>query len=163
MYPSILYHGSIFESKELKPSYLITKIKNQWDDTESNEYLYSTTDKNLAIMMGAAAECERMGAISVHTTENEFKAVWENAYPRSVLHYTKIYIYTITNDPKDKWIKVNNKNNLTVDEYKTKSIISKDNFTVEELDFKQWAKSNNINIIVTTQKHLQTPRTLSWK
>lgn len=160
MLPSVLYHGSRFKSTELKPSFLVTGKLVEWDGTESNRFLYAGTDKDLAIMMAAAAQAESQGAVEIHTTPTEFVALWDGSRPRSALFHLTIYLYTLNVLPEDNWVKVNNPNNPDVDEYKTQTTFSNKRFMVQIINWDDWCESKGIKVKIGDVK--KNPASLRW-
>lgn len=123
-----LYHGSNFNQKEIKPSYQHTGELEEWDDTESNEWLYATTDKELSGLMAIASYMGRHYLVNRFSTgdrsiEIEFEKGEDLSKANKELYNIPIVIYELQLD--DKWELVNNSNNQDVPEYKSKESFTK--------------------------------------
>lgn len=158
-----LYHGSGYKNKELKPGYLHTGKFIKWDITESNEYLYATTEKNIAIILGW------VGAINIkynckktQTNTTEIILHFDNDVKEKDIIHLPVYVYTIKYQEYDKWIKNNNEFNSLETEYKTKSIIASDNILkIENINMRQYLKDNNIKIKIINNSKNKTNDKLS--
>lgn len=119
-----IYHGSAYDQKELQPGFNHTKQLIQWDDVESNQYLYGTTDESQAIILGFAALLDRKyGLAEFHQRGKKITVVLADKTVQSLLGENFIvYLYSCNKD--NHWIKNNNpKNNLTT-EYRTQETIT---------------------------------------
>lgn len=143
----LLYHASAFKQDELKPGFQHSGNKVMWDQTESNIWLYATTLRDEAISMGFASAVEKKFDVTRYKTEGKSihfgYAEGADLTMGKVLE-VKVYLYTITYDPKDGWVKVNNKFNGMDQEYKTTQTIRKNILNREEINLKEWVKNKHI-------------------
>jgi len=51
----MLFHGSGFDQSELMPGFYRSGNLVKWDETESNMFLYTTTEREVAIGQGFAS------------------------------------------------------------------------------------------------------------
>lgn len=134
--PTQLYHGSMFKQKELKPGYLHTGIKVQWDGVESNEFLYAITDRAQAIDMAFASYLDKNFAIDhFQTRDNQVIVTLSGqTLPTSEdFKGQKLYIYTLEFRLSDGWIKNDNYMNGMVGEYKTIQTLGEDTIKAVEV------------------------------
>lgn len=142
-----IYHGSGFESKQLKPTFHHTGELVVWDVVESNKYLYATSKRESAIDMAVASTLERnfqMYCFKVNDRKVEIFIELGKKLPtlRDIEEFD-IWLYTIPLD--GKWIKNNNPHNGMDTEYKTPEIIS--GFTIiEKVNMTGWLKNRKVII-----------------
>ena len=123
--PDILFHGSNYSSGLLSPSFFITGKERFWDDTESNHFLYFTSDKMMAVYMAYASLLEGFYALTEFHLEEE-KIRVKTDFPfniRETLQNT-VYLYEVV--PDSSFVLVNNKINGLKNEWKTqKKVVPK--------------------------------------
>jgi len=144
----ILYHGSGYNQNELMPGYKRSGKLVQWDETESNEWLYATTSKATAITLGFCSKIEKIYDVKRCVTHgNEIKITfYNNRVPsKSELERLQVYLYTIEFD--NNWVSNSNKHNKLTTEYKTKSTIRSTIISKEQVDMKEWLKDKRITLI----------------
>jgi hypothetical protein len=128
----ILYHGSLYETQLLRPSFEITGELIKWDYTESNRYLYSSTDRETARIQVVFQFLEKSLDITrVRSTESDIYVECTNSDEefnriRKIIRKEFGFIYEITCRKSDGWIEVNNQNNGLTGEYKTTSSVRPD-------------------------------------
>jgi hypothetical protein len=135
--PLVLYHGSYYLTDTLKPGIDHTKAEIQWDETESNKFLYASAGRQLAAEMGFASSLTQIGLeVRRFKTEKGIMTI-EGYSPISTTDIERVkqfYVYCIA---PDRFIPVNNKFNNAVDEYKTDQHIPKrEIIRVETIDAK---------------------------
>lgn len=138
--PKNLYHASNFESTTLRPSFEITGELVEWDGTESNKYLYASTDKDEAIKMALASYLEREYGVDRFITEGK-QIVIHSIVKLKTTDILKavIWIYSIDVNKDDGWFKNNNGWNKMTTEYKTMKNISRFKY-VEKIDTVKYFK-----------------------
>lgn len=152
--PKTLYHGSSFlETDYLLPGFYHSKKLIRWDETESNLYLYATTDKEEAVMLGFASAIEKKFKLN-HFKRTETEIIIETPSKISVkdLDDLDVYVYKITPKEKDTWVKNKNERNGLDSEWKT---VRKIKFSDQEkVAVGSWLKSlkQKISIIVKEEK-----------
>lgn len=143
---SFIYHGSYYDTVILKPSFKHTNELVTWDETESNKYLYSTTDKWLAITMGLASALSQIGILvdEFSVEDNVIYIAADVKVTQSILRdITHIYLYTL--ELNNDWVKVNNEHNGVDTEYKTdktiENIIRKEIIPISDIQKKYVIKN----------------------
>lgn len=151
MLPSTLYHGSAFWTKELKPGFKHTGIEVRWDQTESNHFLYATTDREQAIVLGFASAVEKKFGL------DHFQSVGKTILldvPRQPHGYTvkeeqlyqlEVWLYTIVPTARDGWALNRNAHNQLTNEYKTQNTV-RGIRGVEKIDVREWLKQYELTI-----------------
>lgn len=146
-----LYHGSAFFTKELKPGFYFSKKLVEWDKTESNKFLYATTEYRDAVLFGFASLIEkRFDVEHVHFDSNKdsskvYVATPEKSDKLSVedLLSCTVYLYTINHRKSDGWQLVKNKVNNYDKEFKTSRFIEAIE-KIEEIVIKDWFESHGV-------------------
>jgi len=139
--PKILFHGSTFLSKTLMNSYDITGELRKWDETESNRFLYATTDKDEAVRQAIYSSLERIhGATRFKTEADESGVLFvtvtgplTQSQLEQAVAQTSVYLYQITTNKFHDWKLVNNLVNSLQDEWKTRQHIPNMDFTVKKI------------------------------
>lgn len=125
--PEYLYHGSAYKQEELKPGYMYTKKAVVWDKYESNIYLYATSDKESAKLLGISSAWEKIYDLTKTSFDGTAKVIHlefeKNKPTKEQLLQIDVYLYTIPYVP-GVWIKNNNPFNNIDSEYKTKQTIT---------------------------------------
>lgn len=165
-----LYHGSKFKQDSLKPGIHYTGNITRWDETESNEYLYATPDREEAIRQGIASTIEKMFDIDRFELNKKHMLLKYSPDAKKLpsldaIMGLTIYLYTIHYRKEDGWMVVNNKvNGLGDREYKTAHSLSHQIFTREEIHAKDWLKDVDIEfhppILTPSQEAFQ--RYFQW-
>lgn len=143
----ILYHASGYKQDELMPGYRRSGKLTQWDKTESNVYLYTTTDREEAISQAFASMLEKnFDVVHYGTKDTTIRAkMRRRSLPtKAELAAIPIYLYTIKYDEKDGWRKVNNKHNGLDTEYKTDQQIDANIIKRETIDTAKWLEDKNL-------------------
>ncbi len=137
--PTHLYHGSGFKQSELKPGYEHTQKLVSWDRYESNAYLYATTEKTQAILLGISSTWEKKWDLKRTHIDHEKSVIELEFYKENPgldrLHDVDCWVYTLDYEP-NIWVKNRNPYNGIDTEYKTKSTIDKI-IRVEQIDVKK--------------------------
>lgn len=146
----VLYHGSAYLQDELKPGYQHSKKQVVWDKYESNHWLYATTNRLSAELLGISSCWEKLYDLKETHFDQKTKKIHLVFYksPPSVelLKEAVVYLYTLPYNPT-VWVKNNNPNNNIEDEYKTQATIT----TIldrEQLDVAEVLKNWRIEIEV---------------
>jgi hypothetical protein len=110
--PPFLYHGSRFKQPELMPGFLRSGKLVRWDNTESNKFLYATTEKSLAIELGFASSIEKQFKIDRFEVEHGKMHIQTADYMTiKDLEKVPVFIYTIEYEREDGWMKNRNDHN----------------------------------------------------
>lgn len=146
---NLLYHGSGFKQTELMPGYYRSGNLVEWDETESNKFLYVTTDREVAIGQGFASTVEKVFKVHRYHEDGMNIEIEIDKGPlptRSDLEKIEIYLYTIEMKPADGWVKVNNKHNGLDTEYKSEETISRAIIDCEKVDMKKWLEHRHVTV-----------------
>jgi hypothetical protein len=115
-----LYHASAYRADLLRPSFKHTKHLERWDVTESNHWLYASTDEDEAILNGLAGAIGlRVQVDRVQFDEHNYKVYTADALTPEMIRGCVVYLYNITASPSDGWVRVNNAHNHSTTEWKT--------------------------------------------
>lgn len=142
--PKLLYHGSLYEQTELKPGFRHTGKVVSWDKTESNMFLYTTSEKNTAIELGFASAIEKLFDVEhFRCTGSEISIESDKPLTLEALAQVTVYLYTIRCLEKDGWLKNDNRHNGMTTEYKTdRTIMAID--SCEKVDIASWLKGYTV-------------------
>lgn len=159
MLPKKLYHGSGFNDRVLKPGFEHTDIEVHWDETESNKFLYATTDKESAIGLGWASSIEKSFELDRFKIEPdtiiiELSPKHQSATLRE-LTACPVFLYTLTPKPADQWVLVDNAVNNFQTEYKTQATI-KVTTPPARVDLRTWLRGKKIVL------NRKPPASASW-
>jgi hypothetical protein len=133
-----LFHGSMYEQDELMPGYKRSGVLHSWDECESNEWLYATTNLDEAIRQGLYSLLAQQ--FDVKRVSSAGKQVVIEIYPdqkppqldayerfknnsQEFFNTFKIYLYSIDQRDKDEWVRNHNPHNHLTTEWKTQSVI----------------------------------------
>jgi hypothetical protein len=161
----ILYHGSGFDQTELMPGFMRSGKIVKWDEVESNEWLYTTTDKQEAISQAFASMLEKTyETTGYHTKGNEITVTLAGDSKPSTQELTKlqIFLYSIRLEEEDKWVKNNNEHNQIKTEWKTQSIIDRHIIGKEQVDLAAWLATKRIHFKEGKAEKDEVPNYLSW-
>jgi hypothetical protein len=160
--PAVLYHGSAFLHKELKPGFERTRRVRRWDELENNHFLYASTDKEATIEQGFASSIEKKYGLDRFTSTDKKELRIDSPYPKLTmqkLSELKVYVYTIIPQPDQHWVKNNNPFNNILTEWKTERNI-KEALTVEEINTAEWLKTQLVTI--ESSSHNRPPTFMRW-
>lgn len=122
-----LYHGSAYLHDKLSPGFKHSGVLVKWDSVESNKWLYASSDKETACVLGLASALEKKFNLSrfIHTGGTIEFYFDENKQitPKDITNVT-VYLYEIPNDASSGWVKNNNLHNGIDTEYKTVNTVS---------------------------------------
>lgn len=139
-----LYHGSMYNQKELMPGFKRSGVEVKWDKTESNHFLYATTERSIAENLGFASAIEKKFHLkSFHCKGDTLVAESDLNLTMEDLASLEVHIYTIEIKPDDNWVKNNNEHNRMDSEYKTKNTIENIEKT-EPLNIVEWLKNKKV-------------------
>lgn len=128
--PNELYHGSGYKQEELKPGYQHSKKLTVWDQYESNAYLYASSDRDSAMLLGFSSAIEKKYKLNKTKIDESKKTIFlefeKHAPSLEDLFNTEVYLYSIPYDSK-LWQKNSNPFNNIDTEYKTTATITKIN------------------------------------
>ena len=149
--PSELYHGSGYKQEELKPGYQHSKKLTVWDQYESNAYLYATSNRDSAMLLGFSSAIEKKYKLNKTKIDEAKKTIYlefgEPTPSLDNLFDTEVYLYSIPYDSVI-WQKNNNPFNNIDTEYKTTSTITKINDR-EQLNLHEVLSDYQIQLNVT--------------
>jgi hypothetical protein len=135
------YHGSGYDQKELMPGIKRSGKLVRWDETESNEWLYATTDMQEAIGQAFASMMEKQHGImryKAHGNVIELTVPDNRIPPRGEIEKLQLYLYTLANLPQDRWVKNDNAHNKLLTEWKTQATITNGILSREQVDLAGW-------------------------
>lgn len=162
--PGKLYHGSGYYHKKLMPGFARSGELVEWDETESNKFLYATTDMAVAIELGFASAIEAKFHINRFQSKNGSFIVTTDD-PGLVFSKVKaldVYLYTIEVQESDGWMKNNNKHNNLDTEYKTDGVITRI-IRVQRIDIGDWLKDKKFAIKYEDKNgRIKRPTFTSW-
>lgn len=145
-----LYHGSKYKHRELKPAFMWTGEEKNWDQTESNRFLYATKARDAAIDMGFASALEQSFVLKrIQTRGNNIVITIESGPmpTREDLKKIVVYVYKIKKVDADGWQEVNNRFNNMPEEYKSERVIPESSIElVEEIKMEDWLKGRNVTV-----------------
>jgi len=152
----LIYHSSKYEHEVLQPAFKHTGVEVQWDQTESNHYLYAAKSRDDVIDMGLASALEQSFKVNrVQTRDQNITIVIENGAvspTREDLLGIVVYLYTIFKAPEDGWEAVNNRFNNLADEFKTKNDIQRNIRKVEKIEMKEWLRHRKVTVLNSAGK-----------
>lgn len=125
-----LYHGSMYSHDTLRPGFYYTKKEVNWDETESNRFLYASSIREDSIDQGFASALEQKFQIVGYKSSPGEILIFSD--PNRTISQTDlksivIYVYKIKYTPSDGWVKNNNQHNNLLTEWKTKNTIPEKN------------------------------------
>lgn len=150
MLPSKLYHGTGFNDLVLKPGYEHTGKEIKWDETESNRYLYATTDKESAIGLGWASSIEKSFELDRFKIEGDILVIELSSKHRQVglkeLLECPVFLHEFKPKSTDHWELVGNAVNNFQSEYKTNETIRMTKAPTR-IDIRKWVRTKKATII----------------
>lgn len=167
-HPEVLYHGSLFEQEELMPGFRRTGKITRWDNTESNVFLYTTSDKDTAIELGFASAIEKLYNVTRFRSQGGTLLIEvDKPLIQEQLDKVVVYLYTIPYRKDHNWIKNDNAANGMTTEYKTRDDVH-DIDSCVKVNIKEWLK--NFKVVFTKQNKagsvalevLETQQKYSW-
>lgn len=120
--PNKLYHGSAYLDTTLKPGFEHTGVEVKWDQTETNRFLYATTEVETATLLGFGSAVEKQFPLNRFTIRGSVvKLEIEGDLTPSVktLLAIPVYLYELTPGALDGWVANSNEHNGLTTEYKT--------------------------------------------
>lgn len=155
-----LYHGSAWRNVVLKPGIHYGGVEKQWDETESNRFLYATRDRNLAVAMGMVGLLEDYAFDRFHYGEDgiNIETDTDAGVILRGLEGKYVYLYVIVVREDQGWVKVRNKHNNAVDEWKTDTVLS-EGWEIEDVRVTEWLRQNRFRI--TTAALLKRSKKIS--
>lgn len=158
MLPNKLFHGSAFNDRILKPGFEHTGVEVRWDETESNRFLYATTDKDAAIGLGWASSIEKSFELDRFKFEGDTLVIELSPKHQGVslrdLLACSVFLYTLKPKPEDQWVLVDNAVNNFKSEYKTQATIKVNPPT--RIDLRGWLRNKNVVL------NSKSPASASW-
>lgn len=156
----LLFHASFYFTQTLQPGFYASGIEVKWDETESNRFLYATTDRDEAIDQGFFSAMEKMGSVDrIHSSGNHITVDCDDPSELSkLMQKTSIHLYSLDASVSDQWVPVNNKRNGLLGEYKT-SVRGVKYHSHELIHYGTWVRDKKI----TYARRQHQPGFLSWK
>lgn len=141
--PKVLYHGSLYKQSELMPGFKHTGELVVWDGVESNQNLYTTSDKRAAALLGIGSAAEKTFD-SDRFVELEGNVWIFTKQPIDIDKFLAmvIYRYTIPFRESDGWTKNNNPRNNIDTEWITQKTIR--GVKCEQLDIREIMKGHSV-------------------
>jgi len=125
--PPFLYHGSMYKQQELMPGFKRSGVLVKWDVYESNQWLYMSSNKEEAILLGIGSAAEKVLDVvgyKYDAAKQQMTLISESgSLTKKDLEKLDVYVYTVTGRAEDGWIKNVNPNNHIDTEWKTEHTI----------------------------------------
>jgi hypothetical protein len=143
--PKTLYHGSLYKQTELMPGFKRSGKLTVWDGVESNLNLYTTTEREEAILLGIGSALEKtFNTDRYRTIEGDIWIYSQQPITLEQIYDLEIYLYTIPFRVSDGWVKNNNPYNDIDTEWLTRKTIRQ--IKVERVDLKTFLKGRGVTI-----------------
>lgn len=178
-----LFHGSRFLHEELMPGFRRSGQLQKWDGTESNKFLYASTNPSEAAVQGLFSLIGEMLDVKVFHcsafTEAGFTVTVE-LYPhedadktallghiqhvgaQAWLRSLTVYLYQIRHEPEDHWVQVlNETNGLGETEWKTNRTVSAAIEKVKGLNMGEFFQQCDGRLEIIPAK-VKTPAYAGW-
>lgn len=148
--PAFLYHGSMYQQNELMPGFKRSGTLVKWDGCEDNTWLYSTADREEAILLGISSAIEKQTGLKRYAHVAGSKVINLEFYEKPIsldqIYRLPIYLYSLTGDKHDGWMPNYNASNGLVSEYKTQQTITGGVARCEAIDVREFLHGWRINI-----------------
>jgi hypothetical protein len=138
----------------LKSGFERSNVLKRWDHTESNEFLYATSEKEVALEMAFGSLLESTFDVKKYSCYKPNIVVTLDSLsdlpemPLEALKSKSLFLYTIHSKINHDWIKVNNDYNNLETEWKTKATISqRDIFLTQEFKVSQFLKQYKVRFV----------------
>lgn len=149
--PPFLYHGSRYKQSQLMPGFKRSGIETRWDKYESNHWLYVSSSKDEAVLLGIASAAEKQletNRFKYDLSKRTINFTADTNVDVKELYNLEVYVYTLAGKESDNWLKnINPVNNIDT-EYKTESTITDSIIKVEKVDVREclrgWTIRNKI-------------------
>jgi hypothetical protein len=155
-----LYHGSAFKHTELKPGFEHSGVEVNWDQTESNRFLYAQASKIETQLLGLASAIEKKYALAryQYRGKNITIEIDENKPlpTMSGIQALVVWLYEIDKRDEDGWVKSDNPHNNIHNEWKTTKTIKDAILSVNQIDIKELLSDRHVVI-----RHVK-PGYVSW-
>lgn len=160
--PHFLYHGSGYEQTQLMPGFLHSGVEERWDETESNKWLYASTEKEVAIELGVGSAIGHVHHMERFSTHGDEVIITTSGKRLTLAEAIKIpaYLYCIIPKEKDHWVKNNNRTNGLDTEWKTQSVI--DIVSCEQIDVKKWFSNKKVIFKAGMATESHKPAWMAW-
>lgn len=133
----LLYHGSAYrETKELKPGFMHTGVLQQWDQTETNEWLYFTSDAREAKLQALAGAIAKKYLLDQFQYDMGKKSLTVRLTKRPEdpdihkvsrdIFTARMYMYVLRAKNIPGLVANNNPHNGMKTEYKTRQVVDLD-------------------------------------
>lgn len=130
-----LYHGSGYHHRVLLPGFERSGVERRWDKTESNRFLYATTDYIMAVILGMASAMEQRYPLDEFHIDGKVVSYRIAGGKKVNVRNLPVWLYTLDGDDQS-WVKVNNATNGMGTEYRTpRRIIPQ---SVQKIVFPDW-------------------------
>lgn len=150
--PSYLFHGSAYKQGELMPGFQRSGNLVKWDNTEDNTWLYSTSKREDAIMLGISSAIEKQYKLDRYHYDQKRRmleiTISEPITQRDI-EGLQVYLYTIRADAADGWMANYNPANGIDDEFKTQRTVEKGLIKTEVVDVAAALRHLTVKIIGT--------------
>lgn len=150
-----LYHGSKFHHTQLMPGFKRTKVEKNWDNTESNKFLYATVEAQPAVGMGFASALDQSFMLKrfQHNDDVIRITIEEGPVPtKEDLAKIKVYLYTILYRQIDGWEKANNAHNNMSGEFRTAKTIKEAITNIRPYSMEDWLAKKKVTVIAPLGK-----------
>ena len=152
--PRILYHASPYSNEVIKPGIEHSGELRQWDETESNRFVYASSSKAEALVNGIAS-CvenffgEKFKLTRMQYTEGRLVVEGDGHLDWNDLCERDVFLYLVKGRVSHGWVPVNNANNGSDTEWKTAETIHPVDYTKIQLLVKQIVSAGIKPYIVT--------------
>lgn len=152
----LLYHGSMYRQSELMPGFQRSGSLTSWDGYENNTYLYASSHKNSAMMLGLCSAWEKVLGVEHAKVDDRTKTIRLKGGECKGMSLERLkakclrvdaFLYEITYDAKDGWVKNKNPYNQIDSEYKTKLTIDKNIRSCQAIDVEDVLKCWTLQLI----------------
>ena len=158
-----LFHGSRFRQTELMPGFQRSGEMVRWDQTESNLWLYATSNQDEAVRQGLFAIFAN--AFDVKRCTSAAGQLVIELYPQLAtfgmeawLRQQSLFLYQLHAEDGGVWVKNDNAHNKLVTEWKTQATVKPE--SVDVIDIEAWLAKRNLKIELVCPK--QKPVWLTW-
>lgn len=160
MVPATLFHGSPWKTDDLKPGFLRTGKLKEYDQTESNRYLYATDQIDEAVFQGFCSLLERHYDIASFHSEGKLIEIRMDSFVLptiAAVSWLELWCYHIVTLEEDGWERVNSEQNPGYPEYRTQSTIPPARCRAVPVDLKAFLAKHRITVIT------QNGRRYDWQ
>lgn len=146
--PAVLWHGSAYNTdhqRTLKPGYLHSHKLVEWDNGESNHFLYATTERDTAIEQGFASAVEHRYRLDRFQSQADTLVIDS---PYALTHHDleqlSVWLYELHPQDDEQWLFNHNASNGLDSEFKTHRVVPW--FERTRVELKEWLATKHVII-----------------